>query len=135
MNRLCLPNAAQCLGDTNIVRLKLVKTHGGGQGEATEKPHEEAVELGYTLRTEVVGDGGTGGILVRVHSQSSKHNMRNCAQWAVLLETDVGVDDYKTAENGVHNGVEGTGSEGSDGERNETHTDSSGHQVLAFWFS
>lgn len=90
------------------------------------------MELGYSLRTEVVGDGGTGGLLVQMHSQSSKHNMGNCAQWAVLLETDVGVDDNKTAENGVHNGVERTGSEGGDGERNETHTDSSVHQLLVF---
>ena len=45
---------------------------------------------------------------------------------AGLLETNVGVSNYEGAENGVHDGVERAGGEGSDGERDETDTDGTG---------
>jgi len=41
-----------------------------------------------------------------------------------LLESDVGVGDQESAENGVHDGVEGAGGEGSDAEGDQTDTDS-----------
>jgi hypothetical protein len=40
-----------------------------------------------------------------------------------LLESDVGVGDQEGAENGVHDGVEGTGGEGSDAEGDQTDAD------------
>jgi hypothetical protein len=42
-----------------------------------------------------------------------------------LLESDVGVGDDQRAQDGVHDGVEGAGGEGSDGERDEADTDGS----------
>lgn len=41
-----------------------------------------------------------------------------------LLESDVRVGDQKSAENSVHDGVEGAGGEGSDAEGDQTDTDS-----------
>lgn len=41
-----------------------------------------------------------------------------------LLESDVGVGDQEGAEDGVHDGVERAGGEGSNGERDQTHADS-----------
>jgi hypothetical protein len=48
-----------------------------------------------------------------------------------LLESDVGVGDNQRAQDGVHDGVEGAGGEGSDGERDEADTD--GSVVGQFW--
>lgn len=41
-----------------------------------------------------------------------------------LLESDVRVGDQEGAEDGVHDGVERAGGEGSNGERDQTHADS-----------
>lgn len=41
-----------------------------------------------------------------------------------LLESDVGVGDQESAENGVHDGVEGAGGEGSNAEGDQTDSDS-----------
>lgn len=54
---LCSPDAAQGLCHTDIVRLKLVQTNGGGEGECAQEPVAEAAELGDALRGEVVNNG------------------------------------------------------------------------------
>lgn len=42
-----------------------------------------------------------------------------------LLESDVGVGNQEGAEDGVHDGVEGAGGEGSDADGDQTDTDGS----------
>lgn len=46
--------------------------------------------------------------------------------WCCLLKTDVRVGDEESAKNGVHDRVEGAGGEGSNAERDQTDTDSTG---------
>lgn len=55
---LCVPDTAQSFGDTHIVRLKLVQADRGGQSEGAQEPVAQGIELGHTLGTEVIGDGG-----------------------------------------------------------------------------
>lgn len=45
---LSSPNAAQSLGDANIVSLELVQTDSGGESECAKKPVAEGAELGHT---------------------------------------------------------------------------------------
>jgi len=60
---LCVPDPTQSLGDTHVVCLKLVQTDSGGQGKGAQEPVAEGVELGHTLRTEVIDDSGPGRVL------------------------------------------------------------------------
>lgn len=55
---LCVPDAAQSLGHTHIICLKLVETDGSGESEGAQEPVAEGVGLGHTLGAEVVNDSG-----------------------------------------------------------------------------
>ena len=96
---LCCPDTTQSLGHTNIVCLELVQTNSGGEGECAQEPVAGSAELGHTGRREVVDDGG--------------------------LESDVRVGDDQRAQDGVHDGVEGTSGERSEGERDQADADQS----------
>jgi hypothetical protein len=51
-----------------------------------------------------------------------------------LLESDVRVGDNQSAQDGVHDGVEGASGEGSDGEGNEADADQSVIGISNFFF-
>lgn len=110
---LCVPDPTQSLGDTHVVRLELIQTDGGGQGEGAQEPVAEGVELGHTLGTEVIDDGGP----VRALEVGTEWLGRRRVS---LLESNVGVSDQEGAEDGVHDRVEGAGGEGSDREGDQT---------------
>lgn len=88
-SNLCLPNTLDSLRDTDVVCLKLVQTNAYSQGGGVQSPPEQLAQTGVSLLGDVVDDDG--------------------------LETDVGMDEDGGAEDRVHGGVEGAGSEGRDG--------------------
>lgn len=92
--RLRLPYTLNGLSDTDIVRLELVQTQADGEGGGVQAPPEQLAQAGVRAVGNVVDDD--------------------------LLEAHVGVQQDAAAEDGVHGGVQGAGSEGSDGERDET---------------
>lgn len=96
---LCLPHPLDGLCDTNIVCLELVQTDGGGNSESTQQPVQERLGLGDAALGEVVDDRG--------------------------METNVGVEDQQGTEDGIHDRVQGAGSEGSDGQRDQSDRDES----------
>jgi hypothetical protein len=53
---LCLPDSLDTLGETNIIRLKLVETESSKNGSGVESPHGELAGLGDALGGEVVDD-------------------------------------------------------------------------------
>jgi hypothetical protein len=59
-SNLCSPDAAQSLGDTDVVCLKLIQTDGGGEGEGAQEPVAGGAELRDALGGEVVDDGSPG---------------------------------------------------------------------------
>lgn len=59
-NTLCCPDTTQSLSHTNIVRLELVQTNSGGEGERAQEPVAGGAELGHTGRREVIDNGGPG---------------------------------------------------------------------------
>lgn len=94
---LSSPDPLNRLGNTNIVRLKLVKSHADQHRRALQQPPEKHSRLRQALAGDVVNDHG--------------------------LEADVGVDEESGTEEGVGGRVEGAGDEWRDCERDEAHGD------------
>lgn len=88
--RLCVPQLADQLSDTDIVRLKLVQAQANEGSDGVEAPGEALAGLGEALLGDVVGDED--------------------------LEAEVGVDEEEAAQDGVGGRVEGAGGERSDGQ-------------------
>ena len=91
---LCCPELANSLCDTDIVCLERIQRNTEEDSGATERPHGRVTDHGHALLGEVVDDA--------------------------RLETDVRVDDQKSAKDRVGDGVQRASGEGGDGERDET---------------
>lgn len=89
----CLPYPLDGLRDTNVVGLELVQANADRQRRRVQRPPRELAELSVRPVGNVVGDDG--------------------------LEAQVGVDEDRGTQDGVHGGVDGAGREGSEGERDE----------------
>lgn len=85
-----MPQLADQLGNTDIVRLKLVQAQADKGSNGVEAPGEALAGLWETLLGDVVGDED--------------------------LEAEVGVDEEEAAQDGIGGRVEGAGGEGSDGQ-------------------
>lgn len=94
---LCRPDTLDKLGDTNVVRLKLVQAHTNNESRAVQRPPENLVQTGMCSLGDVVDNN--------------------------LLETHVGVEEESTAEDGIGGGVERASGEGSNGQGDETGSD------------
>jgi hypothetical protein len=115
---LRLPHTLDGLRHTNVIRLELVETDSGGESECTQKPVQERTELGDTTLGEVVNDGGPVEYEYLIQEQRT-------ALTEDVLETDVGVNNQERAENGIHDRVQGAGSERSDSKGDQTNRDES----------
>jgi hypothetical protein len=97
---LCRPNPVYSLRQTNIVGFKLVQANPNHHSRCFQSPVEKLSRLWYSLFREVIGDAG--------------------------LEANMGMNENCAAEDRIGHGIEGSGSEWGNRERDQT----SGYETL-----
>jgi len=98
-----VPNPLDCLGNTDIVGLELVKTNTNYKRSQIQAPHQELPHVWHAVVWDIVDNDGSEALVRKIWSSAIAQH---------LLESDVRVNENAGGEDRVHDRVQGTSDEG-----------------------